>query len=517
MTFDPFGDFESRGYLRNNEGIKDPAEVKRLEHEVFRDHVGGAIAALRTGKPLGYEDVLETHRRLFQTMYPWAGQDRTENAPDIAIVKGGRSDLFAYPDEIHRAAAHALTRGQKVEIMRERPGEVMGLLAYAHPFLEGNGRTIMVVHGELCWRAGLHIDWQAIPKKDYLEALTKELDQPGRHLDRFLAPHVRLEGLGREQEATILRSLPGLGPARETDRPLHESTAPQSTAKVETCCAAHFAPRPPPSSSREANQGETRPREKQSILLPANAVDRTLPLSEVSARVEADPHIAPYVAALESAAEVAFKEPAAVVASLTRQAIEMPGAEPAIRMQLYERPEVFGELRGGTTLLGREDAERQGARSAGGSVANAFSELADVARSIKAEILSDWSEYVQREQIAIPAPSEELQAVLGQGEMTATSIAEVARNTGLVNEINAFLEAAQQRFGWAGMAAIRGDRMAELRDRMSGIKEHDLERAARLTQDVAKLHDRVQAQHERQERKAEHDLKLTHRSAEIEP
>ncbi len=143
--------------------------------------------------------------------------------------------------------------------------------------------------------------------------------------------------------------------------------------------------------------------------------------------------------------------------------------------------------------------------------------MADVARSIKAEILSDWSEYVQRELIAIPAPSEELQAVLGQGDMTATSIAEVARNTGLVNEINAFLEAAQQRFGWAGMAAIRGDRMAELRDRMSGIKEHDLELAARLTQDVAKLHGRVQAQHERQERKAEHDLKLTHRSAEIEP
>lgn len=273
---------------------------------------------------------------------------------------------------------------------------------------------------------------------------------------------------------------------------------------------------------------ETRPQEKvettwtrhavvQGPLLPANAVDRTLPLSEVSARVEADPHIAPYVAALKSAAEVAFKEPAAVVASLTTQAIEMPEAEPAVRMQLYERPEGFGDLRGGTTRLGREDAERQGARSAGGSVANAFSELADVARSIKAEILSDWSEYVQREQIAIPAPSEELQAALGQGEMTATSIAEVARNTGLLNEINAFLEAAQQRFGWAGMAAIRGDRVAELRDRMSGIKEHDLERAARLTQDVAKLHDWVQAQHERQERKVEHDLKLTPRSAEIEP
>jgi fido (protein-threonine AMPylation protein) len=29
--------------------------------------------------------------------------------------------------------------------MRERPGEVMGYFAHGHPFLDGNGRTIMVV------------------------------------------------------------------------------------------------------------------------------------------------------------------------------------------------------------------------------------------------------------------------------------------------------------------------------------------------------------------------------------
>ena len=32
MTFDVFGDFETRGYLRNFWGLKDPAELKELEH-----------------------------------------------------------------------------------------------------------------------------------------------------------------------------------------------------------------------------------------------------------------------------------------------------------------------------------------------------------------------------------------------------------------------------------------------------------------------------------------------------
>ncbi len=35
MTFDPFGDFETRGYLRNFEKESDLAIVKRLEHVSF--------------------------------------------------------------------------------------------------------------------------------------------------------------------------------------------------------------------------------------------------------------------------------------------------------------------------------------------------------------------------------------------------------------------------------------------------------------------------------------------------
>lgn len=35
MTFDPFGDFESRGYLRNSLGEKDMAIVKDAEHIAF--------------------------------------------------------------------------------------------------------------------------------------------------------------------------------------------------------------------------------------------------------------------------------------------------------------------------------------------------------------------------------------------------------------------------------------------------------------------------------------------------
>ena len=61
MTFDPFGDFEARGYLRNLAQEKDPAIVRRLEHASFTTGIDDAFEALKKKKALTYSDVLSTH------------------------------------------------------------------------------------------------------------------------------------------------------------------------------------------------------------------------------------------------------------------------------------------------------------------------------------------------------------------------------------------------------------------------------------------------------------------------
>ena len=66
---------------------------------------------------------------------------------------------------------YALKQGNDKNFMANKPGEVMGSLAYAHPFLDGNGRTIMVVHTELANRAGITIAWENTDKADYLPGL----------------------------------------------------------------------------------------------------------------------------------------------------------------------------------------------------------------------------------------------------------------------------------------------------------------------------------------------------------
>lgn len=172
MTFDPFDDLATRGYLRNVAGATDPDLVKRLEHRAFAANVLPALQALQSVPQLRYDHVLATNKTLFGSVYPWAGQDRAALAPDLAIGKGGRYDLFAHSGDVSRAVDYGLDMGRNPATMRARPGEVLGTLAYAHPFLETNGRTIMTVHTEMARRANFHIAWQDIQRPAFLTALT---------------------------------------------------------------------------------------------------------------------------------------------------------------------------------------------------------------------------------------------------------------------------------------------------------------------------------------------------------
>lgn len=96
---------------------------------------------------------------------------------------------------------------------------VFGTLAYAHPFLEDNGPTIMTVHADLARRAGFHIDWAPIGKTEFLTALTAELRAPGSALDALILPHVKPGPLPTEQTATSLATSPSLNRAGASPSP----------------------------------------------------------------------------------------------------------------------------------------------------------------------------------------------------------------------------------------------------------------------------------------------------------
>lgn len=214
---DPFGDYETAGYLRNVYGAKDLNIVGHLETAAFEQEILGTVRYLRRVPYLHYPHLTETHRQLFSSLYPWAGQDRSVTAPGIAIAKGGYGTLFAHPAVCMRAAEHALSLGQDVRYLRAHPGEVFGFLAHSHPFLEGNGRTILTIFAELTRRAGFHVRWEDIGKKEFLDTLTEELLRPSKGtLDLLVLQYVEAGVLTSEITARRLgvRFKPELSPER---------------------------------------------------------------------------------------------------------------------------------------------------------------------------------------------------------------------------------------------------------------------------------------------------------------
>lgn len=209
--FDPFEDFATAGYLRNFEKERNLDIVKAAEHDLFRANLPDAAKFLARKGTISYADFLEVHRVLFCGLYPWAGEDRLANAPGSSISKG--NTIFAHPASARLAVEEGLRIGHDASKMRSSPGLVMGLFAFGHPFLDGNGRTMLIVHSELCHRAGFSIQWNRTSKSHYLKALSDEIASPNRGLlDQYVLPFVgaRQNRAALTESVLEIRGLDGL-------------------------------------------------------------------------------------------------------------------------------------------------------------------------------------------------------------------------------------------------------------------------------------------------------------------
>jgi len=85
QVLDPWGDYETRGYLRNHHNEKDLRLVGRLETAAFEQEVVQVVRFLRRLPSLSYEHVTETHQRLFHSVY---GSGAVQTAPLPSLPLG---------------------------------------------------------------------------------------------------------------------------------------------------------------------------------------------------------------------------------------------------------------------------------------------------------------------------------------------------------------------------------------------------------------------------------------------
>ena len=152
--------------LENRLGILDSAELAREEERLSKRRAvelfeSGALDQLEPGTVAALREI---HRQLFQDVYAFAGELRTVN-----LAKGN----FRFAPLMYLEAALAniekMPQGCYDEIV-----EKYVEMNIAHPFREGNGRSIRLWLDQML-KAGIGqvVDWSRVDKEDYLLAMER--------------------------------------------------------------------------------------------------------------------------------------------------------------------------------------------------------------------------------------------------------------------------------------------------------------------------------------------------------
>ena len=134
---------------------------ERSLQNAYRLFESGAIDAIEIGTLRG---LLDIHKYLFGGIYDFAGRIREKN-----ISKGG----FRFANSLYLKEALA-----KIEQMPENSFEEI-IAKYvemnvAHPFMEGNGRSMRIwLDMILKKRLGKVVNWQTVDKDQYLQAMER--------------------------------------------------------------------------------------------------------------------------------------------------------------------------------------------------------------------------------------------------------------------------------------------------------------------------------------------------------
>jgi cell filamentation protein len=185
MAEDPYV-YPGTGVLRNTLEIRDLTELAVAEADIAR-----AALAILADEPLpgGYDLAhwQAIHRRVFGSLYPWAGELRT-----VQIAKPNA--FYARPEHI---AGYA--EGIFAELVKER--HLIGLdreaflerlthyhaeMYSVHPFREGNTRSLRAFLGQLAAAAGHRVDWEHLDHKRSLAVNVQSLNGKNEQLRELL-------------------------------------------------------------------------------------------------------------------------------------------------------------------------------------------------------------------------------------------------------------------------------------------------------------------------------------------
>lgn len=209
MISDPYL-YPGTSVLRNHRGLRDHEKLSKFE----RRETASAINDLRKNPADGnfdYAHLREIHRRIFEKVYPFAGETRLIDMSKSESVLNGASVNYSHADDItHHAALHlkamngrdwsGLQNMNQPENMETFAKDIAELWRI-HPFREGNTRTTMTFMTQFAHERGLTLDRDLFAQNPEFtrKALVVATEDHPEHLTRILTDS-RNTMLGRETD-----------------------------------------------------------------------------------------------------------------------------------------------------------------------------------------------------------------------------------------------------------------------------------------------------------------------------
>lgn len=158
--------------LRNVPEIQDASLLQRFETEITQwQQIALELEPVRGGFDLPH--LCEIHRRLFQSVYSWAGELRTvdisKDSTSFAhylYIRSYSEGFFQKLTEERKSWVH----GTPPDAFSYRLAEYLGEINAVHPFREGNGRAQRIFIGQLAEAYGVRLSWEKITPQQMLEA-----------------------------------------------------------------------------------------------------------------------------------------------------------------------------------------------------------------------------------------------------------------------------------------------------------------------------------------------------------
>jgi cell filamentation protein len=167
MNADPYL-YPNTFVLKNKLNIRDELTLEQAEFEYtsYRQ-----LEKIPAGK-FNYDHLKAIHKHLFQDLYEWAGRERT-----VRIAKD--NSMFAYPEYIKTALDKLFKELQKdnyltnleLAVFVEKLAVYFNEVNAAHPFREGNGRTMRIFFEKLAKKADYQLHWENVNREEYLKAV----------------------------------------------------------------------------------------------------------------------------------------------------------------------------------------------------------------------------------------------------------------------------------------------------------------------------------------------------------